>query len=698
MAVLQKIRNRAGVLVIVFVGVALFLFIVDPSTFEGIFNNKQKNDIAEVNGKSISYTEYQHEVEKLTNFVKEAQQKSSLDPETIDEIRSTVWKQLLNKYLLAETIDELGISVSQDEMENLLWGSNIHPIIQQNFANPQTGQLDTSYVQQFFSQADQDQRIKIIAEYFKESIRLDRINTKYETLLTKGFYVPTPLAKEDYLNSNIKVNFAYMGKMYKTIPDEDIEVKETDLKSYYDQHKYMFENEESTREIEYVSFDIVPTSEDSAKIVSELNELKNRFVNTDDNMAFVQMHSDNLVRQQYFAPEEIPGNYGEDIFEKELGFISDIIKTDTTYMIFKLVGVETIPDSVKARHILIQPDGLTTLEQAHAKIDSIKSEIEKGASFEDMARQYSMGPSAQKGGDLGWFGPGQMIKPFNDACFYGKAGDLPIIESQLGVHLIKIEEQSEPTKKAQLAIVNKDIDYSNDTYQKTYAEASRFASNNNTPESFDKAVVEKHMVKKIASGLKENDKNISGLEYPRDIIKWAFDAEKGDISEVFESGDKFVIAKLAEIQNKGTAPFEQVKKDVETIVIKKKKADIFIETITEAMKENNEIAVIAEKLGARVDTAKNISFNSFSVPRLGIEPRLIGRATHLEPQAIDGPIEGNNGVYLYKVTLKMEAPDIENYSQQQIRLKSQLSIRVGYELLDALKKASDIEDNRSDFF
>ncbi|MEA3447422.1 MAG: SurA N-terminal domain-containing protein [Bacteroidota bacterium] len=697
MAVLQKIRTKAGVLIIVFVGVALFLFIVDPSTFEGLFNKRETN-IAKINGEKISYIEYQNEVERLTNFVKEAQQKSSLDPETIEEIRSTVWEQLLNKYLLAETIDELGIGVSQDEMENLLWGSNIHPIIQQNFANPQTGQLDTSYVQQFFNQAEQDQRMKIIAEYFKESIKRDRINTKYEILLKKGFYVPTPLAKEDYFNSNTKVNFAYMGKMYKTIPDEDVEVKEADLKSYYDEHKYMFKNEESTREIEYVSFDIIPTSEDSAKLVSELKELKNRFVNTDDNRAFVQMHSDIIVRQQYFAPEEIPGNFGEAIFDKEPGYISDIIKTDTTYMIFKLVSVETIPDSVKARHILIQPDNLTTLEQAHAKIDSIKSEIEKGALFENMAMQFSMGPSGKKGGDLGWFGPGQMVKPFNDACFYGEAGDLPIVESQFGVHLIKIEEQSEATKQAQLAIVNKDIDYSNDTYQKTYAEASRFASNNNTPKAYDEAVVEKHMVKKIASGIKENDKEISGLEYPREIIKWAYDVEKDDISEVFESGDKFVIAKLTNIQNKGTAPLAQVKEDVESIVLKKKKAAMLIENIEQAMKDSDALAVIAGKMEARVDTARNISFNSFSVPRLGIEPKLIGRATNMEPYTLDGPVEGNNGVFVYMVTQKMEAPAIENYSQQQIRLKSQLTNRVGYKLLDALKKASEIEDNRSDFF
>ncbi len=697
MAVLQKIRNRAGVLIIVFVGVALFLFIVDPSTFEGLVN-KQETNIAEINGEKIPYTEYQNEVERLTSFVKEAQQKSSLDSETINEIRSTVWDQLMNEYLLAETIDELGIGVSQDEMENLLWGSNIHPIIRQNFADPQTSQIDTAYVKQFFSQADQDQRMKIIADYFKESIERDRIDTKYETLLKKGLYVPTPLAKEEYFNSNTKVDFAYMGKMYKSIPDEDVEIKQADLQAYYDDHEYMFENEESTREIEYVSFDIIPTAEDSAKLVLELNELKTRFANTDDNRAFVQMHSDNIVRQQYFTSEEIPGDYGEAIFEKEPDYISDIIKTDTTYMIFKLVGVETIPDSVKARHILIQPDSTTSLEQAHAKIDSLKSEIEAGASFERMASQFSTDQSAQNGGDLGWFGPGQMVKAFNDACFYNEAGDIEVVESQFGVHLIKIEEQAESTKQAQLAIVNKDIDYSNDTYQKTYADASRFASNSNTAKAFDEAVVEKHLVKKIASGIKENDRNISGLEYPRDIIKWAYRAEKGDVSEVFESGDKFVVAKLTSIQNEGIAPLEQVQEDVERIVMKKKKADMLIGNIEKAMKNSDKLAVIAGNLEEPIDTAKNISFGSFSVPQLGIEPKLIGRAVNIEPHKLDGPIEGNNGVYLYVVTQKMEAPATDDYSQQQIRLKSQLSNRVGYELLDALKKASEIEDNRNEFF
>jgi peptidyl-prolyl cis-trans isomerase D len=697
MAVLQKIRNRAGVLIIVFVGVALFLFIVDPSTFEGLVN-KQETNIAEINGEKIPYTEYQNEVERLTSFVKEAQQKSSLDSETINEIRSTVWDQLMNEYLLAETIDELGIGVSQDEMENLLWGSNIHPIIRQNFADPQTSQIDTAYVKQFFSQADQDQRMKIIADYFKESIERDRIDTKYETLLKKGLYVPTPLAKEEYFNSNTKVDFAYMGKMYKSIPDEDVEIKQADLQAYYDDHEYMFENEESTREIEYVSFDIIPTAEDSAKLVLELNELKTRFANTDDNRAFVQMHSDNIVRQQYFTSEEIPGDYGEAIFEKEPDYISDIIKTDTTYMIFKLVGVETIPDSVKARHILIQPDSTTSLEQAHAKIDSLKSEIEAGASFERMASQFSTDQSAQNGGDLGWFGPGQMVKAFNDACFYNEAGDIEVVESQFGVHLIKIEEQAESTKQAQLAIVNKDIDYSNDTYQKTYADASRFASNSNTAKAFDEAVVEKHLVKKIASGIKENDRNISGLEYPRDIIKWAYRAEKGDVSEVFESGDKFVVAKLTSIQNEGIAPLEQVQEDVERIVMKKKKADMLIGNIEKAMKNSDKLAVIAGNLEEPIDTAKNISFGSFSVPRLGIEPKLIGRAANIEPHKLDGPIEGNNGVYLYKVTQKTEAPATDDYSQQQISIKSQLSNRVGYELLDAIKKASKIEDNRNKFF
>ncbi|MFO7788993.1 MAG: SurA N-terminal domain-containing protein [Bacteroidota bacterium] len=697
MAVLQKIRNRAGVLIIVFVGVALFLFIIDPSTFEGLFQ-KQETNIAKINGEKIPYNEYQNEVDKLTKFVKEAQQKSSLDEETRNELRDNVWEQLLNEHLLAESLDDLGISVSQDEMEDLLWGSDIHPVIKQNFADPQTNRLDTSYVQQFFSQADQDPRMKIIANYFRETIKRDRINKKYENLISKGFYTPTPLAKEDYFNSNTKVNFAYVNKGYKTIPDEEVEIKEDDLEDYYEDHTYMFRNEETTREVEYVGFDIIPTAEDSAKLVSEMEDLKTRFANTEDNQAFVQMHSDNVIRQQYFAPEEIPGDYGEGILDKEPGYISDIIKTDSTYMVFKLLGVENIPDSVKASHILIQPDSTTTLEQAQQTIDSIKTEIEDGASFEKMASQFSMGPSARDGGSLGWFGPGQMVEEFNDACFYGETGDITIVESQFGVHLVKIEDQAAKNTQAQLAVVNKDIDYSNDTYQKAYADASRFASENNTAKKFDEAVTEGHYVKKIASNIKENDRNIKGLEYGREIIRWAYEAEKDEVSDVFESGDRFIVAKLTKVKEEGTAPLEQVKEQVESIVLNKKKAEIIKETISEAMQNNTELTAIAQDMGLRVDTANNISFNSFSVPRVGIEPKLIGRAANIEPGTLDGPVEGNSGVFVYKVTQRNEAPEIDDYSQQKARLKSQLSSRVGYELLEAIKEASEIEDNRAVFF
>ncbi|HKK66922.1 MAG TPA: SurA N-terminal domain-containing protein, partial [Bacteroidales bacterium] len=312
MAVLQKIRNRAGVLIIIFVGVALFLFIVDPSTFEGLFN-KQETDIAEVDGQDIPYTEYQRRLEEVTNFVKEAQQTSSLDEQTRNDIRQSVWQELLNEYMLAESIEELGIGVSENEMENMLYGSDIHPIIQQNFANPQTGQLDTAYVQQFFSQASQDQRFKIIADYFKKSIRRDRINKKYENLIKKGIYTPSPLAKDEYTNKNRKVNFAYVSKAFKTLPDEEVEVKESDLEAYYDDHHYMFQNEETTREIEYVVFNITPSAKDSAKLKTELENLKTRFSNADDNRGFVQLHSDDLINKQYFTAEQIPGEYGENV-------------------------------------------------------------------------------------------------------------------------------------------------------------------------------------------------------------------------------------------------------------------------------------------------------------------------------------------------------------------------------------------------
>ncbi len=701
MAVLQNIRNRAGVLIIIFVGVALFLFIIDPSTFEGLFNKPETN-IAKINGEKVSMVEYNERLNEVKDFVMQAQQTTTLDAETEQQLRDQVWQEIINDYLLFEHFEDDGIGVSESEMEDMLYGAHIHPIIQQNFADPQTGMLDTNYVRQFFETAEMDERFVVITNYLKSQIRQNRKLTKYTTLLSKGVYTPTAFAKADYLNTETKVDFAYVALNYKEIDDESVEISEADMKSYYEEHPYRFQSDERTREIEYVIFNITPNAEDSAMVKKQMESLHANFKDFENPQEFAKIHSEEVFQKPFFAKDEVPGGYGEAVFAEEEGeFLSDIFMKDTSFMMFKVVDFRIIPDSVTARHILIEPNENLSYQDAYFFLDSIKKEIENGADFAEMARIHSNGPSSVKGGDLGWFPQGAMVPQFNDACFYGKAGDMPLVATEFGVHLIDIQKQSDGERVAELAIVKKKIDASTDTYNKVYSKASEFASVNNTAEGFKKAIVKQGLVKRIASNILENDQKIPGLKDSRILIKWAFNEEKGSVSQAEEirSENCFVVAKLTEVREKGLIDFEYVKSEIEPIILKKKKAAMQIEKAEAALKQYNDLKTIAGNLSKSVDTAKNISFNSFSVPRLGIEPELIAKATASKPNSgIVGPIEGNNGVYVFNIINKKEAPEIEDFESQRTKLTNAQANRVNYEMMEALIKGADIADNRSKFF
>lgn len=702
MAVLQKIRNRAGILIIVFVGVALFLFIVDPSTFRGLFN-KMPTSIAEIDGEEIPLDVYNARLDQHEEFMKITRQQSSLDAETMEQLRKQTWEELFQEYLLINDLEELGVSVSEPEMEDLLWGNNIHPIIQQNFKNPNTGMLDTTFIMQYFTQTDQDPsgRQAYIAQYIKQLIKRDRAQMKYRNLLKKGYYTPKAIAQMEYADANTTVQFAYVYKKLKEVPDEEVQVEESDISSYYDDHKYMFINEKTTRSIEYVGFNIVPSKEDSTQIKEEILEFKRRMSQMDDMADFVEINSDKPYRGKTYLPEEVPGGFGDSLFiEMPENFVSDVYISEGGYEVFKLEEFVETPDSVHASHILIRPDSVTSLEQAQNIADSLKAEIDAGADFAQLAMTHSDDPgSAQKGGDLSWFAEGTMVKSFNDACFYeGNEGDILTVNSQFGVHIIKILKQSPKKTKAKLAILHKEIFYSNDTYQEIFAAASEFANENNTADAFNKAVQEKNIPKRLASNIKENDSKITGLDYARSIIRWMFKAEKDAISSVFEANDKFVIAHLTKIKEEGQAPLEQVKDQIEPIVLQKKKADKLMEEFKSAADAQTDLPAIAQALNAQMDTAKNIHFSSFSVPRVGIEPKLISTAANTAPGTVTDPVEGNNGVYLIKVLKKQEAEQQASYASMQLQRMNTIGQRVEYQMLQAQKKKAEVEDNRSVFF
>ena len=700
MAILQDIRNKAGIFIMIFVGVALFLFIVDPEVFGYIFD-RHDTRIAKIDNQDIEYEEFLEYFHLHEQFVRIAQRISSLDAETTDAVREQAWNDILQNYILSDYFDDVGISVSDYELEDLLYGANIHSIIHQNFTDHQTGRLDTLGVRNFFNRADEDFQSYTIAEYFKTMITKDRLLAKYNNMVAKGFYEPELLAKKDYNDRNTNVNIKYVARRFNNIPDDNITVSEEEIKEYYNSHLYMFQIDQSSRDIEYIVFDVVPSAEDSLMAIEIMEDYYQDFVEADNPVEFAGRYTDFINYKLYYKEDELPEVLRENFFHSDFGTVSEILLTDSSYFAAKIVDMVKRPDSVNASHILLQPNESRSIEASRKLADSLKTVIKDGELFEMLAVTYSDDPgSKQQGGNLGWFTDGMMVPEFNEACFTNKAGDIIKVETQFGVHIIKINEQTKFHDKVKLAVLQKDITWSEQTFNQAFSKASNFSANSLTAKEFDKNAEKYNYIKRLATGIRELDKNIRGLENPREIIRWTYseDVETGDVSDVFTLGDKFVVTKLTSIKEKGNMPIEDATAQIKPEIIKKKKAEILITEFKNDINKGMSIDAIARKYNIETDSAKTINFNTFSVPGLGIEPNFVATAISLTENEISNPVKGNNGVFVLQVTDKFKAPEKSSYTDDQLNIMRNQAARVGYRTIEALKKKSEIEDFRTRWF
>ncbi len=700
MAILQGIRNKAGLLVSIVIGLALFAFIMGDLMRSGrSLMRGNANEIAEIGGKSVSYKEYYALVEQLTDNYKRNSNKNSLDEETTNQIRQQAWETLVKDYVMQDAYESLGIDVSPDEVFDMVQGNNIDPQIMQvpAFKNPQTGQFDRAMVIRFLKSLDQDPSGNARASWlaFEKVLIENRKLTKFFNLLKKGYYVPKIIAKELQRNDNYKVNFNYVMSSYAGIPDTSITISDEAIKQYYNDHINSYDRDES-RDLEYVTFDIIPSKQDNELAKKWINDIVADFQKADDDKDFVDINSDVPFDNKWYKQGELPANLDTFMFSADTGAIYGPYFEDNAYKLSKLSAIAMLPDSVKARHILIQPSEKLPLPKARALADSIKGLLENGADFVTLAHQYSADKnSLAKDGDLGWFKSGDMVKEFEDSTFIANKGDIITVTSRFGIHVIEIEDKGKESKKVKVATIIRNVEPTNATRQVYYAQASRFAGENNTAEKFDAAIEKEGLTKRIASNLKKMDKEIAGLDNPREMIKWAYTAELGDVSDVFELGDKFVVAKLSKIVKKGPAPIEDVTNEIKVAVAKEIKGEQLTKKMLQA--NANSLEAYSSKLNLPLENAENVVFSAYTIPGVGIEPEVIATATTIKPNVMTKPIAGNNGVFVLQV-ISTDTVGTATIESEQMKLSRDVIYRINYQAYDALKKAANIDDERSKFF
>lgn len=708
MATLQTIRTKAGLLVSIVIGLSLAAFILGDMFQSGnsLFQ-KDRLEVGEIDGESVQYPDFQKQVDELAEIYKMNTQQNQLDENTMVQVREQTWQNQIREIVMGDVYEKLGIDVSSDELFDMLQGTNLHPVVQQLFRNPNTGQVDRSAVVRFLKNlesgaVEQEQRSYWL--YLEKQIVQDRIQGKYMNMVGKGLYVTSEEAQNSLANRNKQINFDYINLPINSVADSQVVITDKDLRNYYDTRKSEFK-QEKVRRIEYITYAVKPSTEDFKNAETWINDIKTDFETTTDNIQFVTSNSDVSFDGTWYKKETLPANIGSWVYDEgaEVNAVFGPYFENDAYKLAKVHAIEMLPDSVEARHILLQVNSQAEVVSKQALADSLKTAIENGSDFATLARLFSTDQgSAIQGGDLGWFGRGQMVRPFEEAAFNNAKNEVTVVPSQFGIHIIQTTDKGKESKQVQIAYLVRNVVPSTRTYQDTYALASKFASENSSKEDFDAAVTEQKLDKKIAS-VSENDREIAGLENARLLIRAAYETEKGKVimsqesSPIFELGDNYVIATLAGVTEEGIATFEDIKARIELNVLKEKKSELLVKKANDAMNGKSDLDAIASALNSEVKNATNVNFNSFQVPGVGLEPAVIGTVASLEVDKLSKPVAGNNGVFIVKVTSVNQNTDADATSEQ-LRMAQNLNYRATSQAFEAHRKKVEITDKRSKFY
>ena len=699
MGIMGFLRDRMGKILAFVIGLALFAFVIGEVVRSGgSFFKDDRNMLGEVGGEKVAYDEFTKKVDQNSAQFRQQSGQANLSPQITAYIQENTWNQYVSQLILKKEIEKVGLTVGDDETKSMISGNNPNPQVVQAFGDPKTGQVDKAKLNNFLSQlptlsADVRQQWSDFVIQLIES----KTSEKYVSLVTNGIYVNSLDAKDEYEAKNKLANFKYVSLDYASVPDSKIAVTDDDYQSYYNDHKSEFKNQQETRTFDYVSFNASPSKDDSLAIKKQAEKLAADFKASTNDSLFVQINSETKAPITYQHKGKLEPKIDSIMFNSPNGFVYGPYLSNGSYKIAKLVDAHFEPDSVKARHILID-DKVIGIDKAMAKADSIKKLIQGGKSFAEMANLYSTDKnSAVKGGDLGTFARGAMIPVFEDAVFSGKKGDLKIVPSQFGVHLIEIEELKGSSKVAKIAAVDVPLKASSATQTVAYSKAQGFLGSL-SGDNFDEEAKKAGVIKKTATDVNGTAGAVPGIDNAREIVRWAFNAKKGDFSDkVYIAGDQYLVANLVQVNPKGTLSLEAVKKQIEPLVKNKVKAKLLTDKFEAALGGASSLDQVAQKVGGKVVPIQNIVFANPVIPGSSAEYKLVGTIFGSQPNKISKPVEGQVGVYVFSLDSFTNPAPLTNALKEKQQIAQGVMQRADSQIFDALKDKADVKDYRAKF-
>jgi peptidyl-prolyl cis-trans isomerase D len=702
MAVMGYLRDRMGKIVAGVIGLSLVAFVATEAVQSGgTFFRDDNNELGVVGGEKIAYDQFNAAVEQNTAQFKQQSGQSRITPQITTYIQENTWNQFITKAIIKKEVDKLGVTVGGDEIQAMTSGSNPAPQIVQAFTDPQTGKFDpasvTNAINAIKGLRDDDPQKQRWVTFIADLINGKKAE-KYMVMVTNGLYVNSLEAKDAYESKNRLANFKYAVLPYASIPDNKVNVTDADYQAYYDENKGTFKNAQEFRSISYVSFNAAASPADSATVKEQVTKLLPAFIASTNDSLFVQINSETKTPLAYQRKGELEPKLDSVMFKASPGFIYGPYLAGDSYKIAKLVEARFSPDSVKARHILITPtESGGTMEKALARADSLKKLIETGkGTFETLAPIFSIDKvSGEKGGDLGTFGRGAMVPAFETAVFNGKKGDLKVVTSQFGVHLVQIQDQKGSSKVVKVAVVDKALSASSNTQSSAYGKAQAFLANV-SKDNFAAEAKKAGLEVKAGEDINGTASSLPGLNDARELVRWVFKAEKNDVSDqVFTAGDQYVVAQVTAIKPKGILPLDVIKEQIKPSVLQYVKAKQLTEKFNSALSGAKSIEQVAQKAGVPVNPVQNVVFANPVIPGSSAEYKAIGTVFGLTPNKLSKPIAGMQGVYVLQADSFVNPTPLTNTVREKEQIAQTLIQRADAQLFDALKDKANVKDNRA---
>ncbi|MBR9860682.1 hypothetical protein GYB22_08015 [bacterium] len=705
-SVLQKIQNQTGCLLLV-IGVAMLAFVLTDllSSRTGIFGGgPSANAVGEINGESVSYTEYDNRYKTTLLRAQQNNPGLEINAQMQESFKQQAWNSIVQEKLVQREYNDLGLTVSGAELEDITLGANTHPQLQQAFKNPETNQFDKAALSKFLRediQTNPDAKEQWII--FENELTKQIVTEKYTQLLELSYYVTELEARHAIFEEQAVRGVNVVGLNYATIADSTISVSDAEIKAYLNDHKAEYE-QEASRDIEYVKLNVIATAEDTASAAKYITDIKPRFEKSEDDSSFVSINNSETPFDPSYLPRgKFSSDVEDDIFNADNGEVLGPYLNSGVYSLFKVVDVKQDSiSSVRASHILFRANSGDTL-QALADARKALADIRAGrADFAELAKEKNVDASRNQGGDLGWLRKESFNAPkkFIDEAKRTPVGGYFIVKTKQGAQLGKVT--GAPTRKTvQVAQMSVRVDASTETDRAVYRQAGELLSAISTEEGTFEEIVERNkFTKGVAKNINEKDRRVSGIDNGNIVARWLFadDTEEGDVSDILEFDNMYVIARVSKVREEGMPDIEDVREKIEPLVRDQKKAEKLRPQVEEAIAKAEGATALAKELNTVVTPVPDLNYRDGNIPYVGQDEKLVGAAFGTKIGERTDVLTGKNGVYVIFVEREAEIKFPDDLTEKQVELREQKTQTLAPAVEQALVDLGNVKDQRYKFY